>query len=105
MLQAFLFDDKIISLYSTSDGQLAFGEILKTISKNCKAAIFSLIPDELKGVYERRTTTPFQETIDLMCNPPTFFGNTDQKLHVLRLFAGTLRLFVLQKIPPSDFQN
>ena len=89
-------------VYSTSDGQLVFGDLLLIISKNCKTAIFKSIPQERKGISYRKTITPFKETIDLMCNPPTFLGNTDEKLHMLRLLAGTLRLFILQKIAPSS---
>ena len=81
---------------------MVFGDLLLIISKNCKTAIFKSIPPERKGISYRKTITPFKETIDLMCNPPTFLGNTDEKLHMLRLLAGTLRLFILQKIAPSS---
>ena len=103
MFQTFEFGGNVVSLYSTVDGQLAFGEMIeKLTNRHCKTAIFSNIPDEMKGVSDRKTTTPHQDTIKLMCNAPFFLGNTDERLHILRLLAGTLQMFIHGKIPASN---
>ena len=103
MRQEFDICGEIAVVYSNFIGQLALGEVIeKCTTKLCKAAIFAAIPDKLKGKLDRKTTTPFQETIDLMLNPPMFSGNTDDKLYILRILAGNLKLFITQKIPASN---
>lgn len=103
MQQQFEHNGKVASVYSTSDGKLAFGEIIETfINKSCKAAVFDSISDSKKGKLDRRTTTPTQETIDLLCNPPEFLGNTDGRLLSARLTAGTVQMFISGRISPSN---
>ena len=93
---------KVASLYTTSDGHLAFGNIFKLISERYRAAIFAMIPDELKGTFDRKITTPYQDTIRAMSNPSSFVGDTDENLMESRLVAGALKLFIEKKIPPSS---
>ena len=103
MQQRFEYDGKFASLYSTSDGKLAFGEIIETfVTKHCKTVIFESIADSDKGKLGRKTTTPKRETIDLLCNPPAFFGDTDDRLRSSRIVAGNVSMFISGLIPPSN---
>ena len=70
---------KVTILYTTSDGQLAFGKLITDVAnKNATTAIFATIPDDVKGMIGRKITTPYKKTIDGMCNPQ-FFSETWMK--------------------------
>ena len=104
MLQSFEYKGSLVRLEWASDGRLVFSDIIETfISKSCKDAVFEAIPNSNKRITDQaKITTPRKMTLDLLCNPPEYFGNTDIRLMDGRILAGTIDMFLSGKIPCSN---
>ena len=73
MNQKFQYRGVVASIYSSSAGNIAFGEVIHHfVNQSYKAMIFDAIPSEQKGTLAKRTTTPKDMTTELMLNPPHF---------------------------------
>ena len=65
MNQKFQYRGVVASIYSSSAGNIAFGEVIHHfVNQSYKAMIFDAIPSEQKGTLTKRTTTPKDMTTE-----------------------------------------